>query len=317
MEQRRQFAGLKEGSQISGYNGYVPQLKYTIGGCYNDLTYDLAHKLPYYSGPRPLVLPAVTDSSEGGHSSLRADLFKDEFPKKKLPLSTGYNKYTENMVPGYSGDIPRWPFKFGSTYKNVCDECIDEFVTTYEKNDAKQKEVQRQAGLFSSMRPVSHDPKVKDHMNLWADNRCGGLLRQDRKPPTEPPIPGYMGYVARANVTDVTLGQRSTVGSARALNQFYRETEIHKANLGGSERLCATGQNLLGRSNTTLGADCTSNDGGRLYVRPGMIPNYTGYLPRGRYSFGHTYGDLTRSLDVCSHDSHNYGAFLRSKTQIH
>jgi hypothetical protein len=75
----------------------------------------------------------------------------------------------------------------------------------------------------------------------------------------------------------------------------------------------------------------TSFSRNRLYPTSGMIPKYTGYLPRmnisiylfitfffleRKYHIGQTYGDTSRDLPVCSHSFNNYGDFVRSKTAM-
>lgn len=76
-----------------------------------------------------------------------------------------------------------------------------------------------------------------------------------------------------------------------------------------------------------------STSSNRLFPRSGMIPRYTGYLPRKflfssskiifqliieerKYRCGQTFGDTTRELPICSHPYSNYGDHLRSKSFI-
>ncbi len=77
----------------------------------------------------------------------------------------------------------------------------------------------------------------------------------------------------------------------------------------------------------------TSFTSHRLYPKSGMIPKYTGYLPRmkisiflslsfyfflleRKYHIGQTYGDTSRDLPVCSHSYTNYGEFVRAKSAM-
>ncbi len=79
----------------------------------------------------------------------------------------------------------------------------------------------------------------------------------------------------------------------------------------------------------------TSISTNRVYLKSGMIPRYTGYLPRikiliisqsiiififvfleRKYHIGQTYGDTSRNLAVCAHSYNNYGDYVRSKTSI-
>ena len=49
-----------------------------------------------------------------------------------------------NSVSGY---IPRIPFKFGGTYKNDCDVCIDEHMTNYQNQEFKMRDLKQQVSL--------------------------------------------------------------------------------------------------------------------------------------------------------------------------
>ena len=68
-----------------------------------------------------------------------------------------------------SGYIPRWPFKFGSTYKEDCDVCIDEHLTNYKYHAARERELRELARNNLKLRPIRGDPEVKDHLNTYRD----------------------------------------------------------------------------------------------------------------------------------------------------
>jgi hypothetical protein len=274
ISQRRSFTSLKSGSHIAGYQGFVPQLKYNYGATYDELTHRISESVPYFHGPRAKTFALENKSNE----------FIDSLPHKKLPASTGANRLTGDLIPGYTGNIPQYNFKFGKTYKSLCDECVDEFVTNSETRREKE-EINRLDYAKPNQSPRVH-MEVTNHLNQWSDHGItGGFLRSDRRRPKEAPIPGYKGFLPGINTTDVGLGQRYTITGERALQQFYdAPRQVEKMSEG------------------------------RLYVAPGMIPRYTGYLPHARFEFGETYGNLTRSLDVCKHPYTNYGDYIKIKT---
>eukprot|EP00493_Phyllostaurus_siculus_P025575 UN25919 len=103
---RKEFCNLKDGTQVPGYRGYIPHLKYAIGKTYGCDTHDLSQS---YMFKHPLLAPGP-----GPKPPL----------KNQLPTSTGDNKLTETMVPGYTGFIPRKLFKYGDTYKVDCDTLL-------------------------------------------------------------------------------------------------------------------------------------------------------------------------------------------------
>jgi len=67
------------------YRGYCPQIKYRVGKTYGTDTHQLSEKTDHVH-PLPPVGPSKPVLSN------------------KLPAATGDNKYTEQMVPGYTGN---------------------------------------------------------------------------------------------------------------------------------------------------------------------------------------------------------------------
>lgn len=89
----------------------------------------------------------------------------------------------------------------------------------------------------------------------------------------------------------------------------------------------------LSLTNVAPQRSVTSFEHHRVYPQSGMIPKYTGYLPRmntfnslllilliafleRKYHIGQTYGDTSRDLPICSHSFANFGDFIRSKTSM-
>lgn len=149
-------------------------------------------------------------------------------PTRKLPIPTGDNKYTEKMMPGYSGDIPKSLNKFGGTYRNIADECVDEFITDYERHKMKQADLVKMSTLFPRMRPICGDPRVRDHINLWSDGLMkSSVLATDRRALTEPPMPGYTGFVPRMYNTELGLAARYHQAAGRSLENFKDQVDQH------------------------------------------------------------------------------------------
>jgi len=111
LEQRRAFAGLKEGSEVPGYRGYIPQIKYRVGGTYGNDT------------------SALNTDYGMKRSATIVGAGAPEVVSRSLPVTDGDKKFTERMVPGYTGYVPRLMFRYGGTYKHDCDLSIDNFLT--------------------------------------------------------------------------------------------------------------------------------------------------------------------------------------------
>lgn len=298
-EQRRAFAQLKDGSQVPGYRGYIPQIKYRIGQTYGMDTHNISKDFDFKRSHT--VIGTFTPEV-------------DSVDPSRLPKSTGSNKYTERMVPGYTGYVPRMPFKFGNTYKVKCDGCIDEFKTNHDNHGAKMDELRRQVASHPRLTAISYDPHVRDLLNLYRDTHPQQPhLLEDKRATLEPPIPGYQGFVPRIRPTEIGLGQRYHVRTEQGLQDFGREQYRDRTMKSAPVVTRAGPETETVTVDTVPFQSAPPNYSTRLYPNGGMIPKYTGYVPQRRYVYGNTYGDTTRSLNVCSHDKPSYGDFLRTQ----
>lgn len=299
VEQRRAFAGLKDGTMVPGYCGYCPHLKFHQGRTYGESTFELSQgnnwKLP------------TTVSFQNKTKVTRLH------PDDDIPESTGDNKYTKNMIPGYTGYIPRWPFKFGNTYRVECDVCLNEHFGNLSKQSAKEDETRKSFRSFPHLQSISQDPEVKNHLNTFADHLSRTNLKDDKRTSTEPPIPGYRGFVPRIYTTELGLGCRYHDMTRNGLESFYGN--LNRRQLNGKSVTFVDDKTapkcnckpMLSASTTDLD-DSTK----RVYKQGGMLPKYTGYLPQKQFSCGNTYGDTSRYLDVCAHDHECYGDYAKT-----
>ncbi|XP_052790406.1 uncharacterized protein C10orf82 homolog [Mya arenaria] len=295
LHQRRGFTALRDGTHVPGYRGYCPQIKYRVGKTYGTDTHELA-KSTLHVYPSQSVTP--------GDEQVPVIQLRNTMPK-----STGDNKYTESMVPGYTGYIPRMTFKFGGTYKTECDNCIDEYMTNRQNHDLRQGDLRRSVTMVPRLTAVSHDPTVKETLDRYRDTHpTRPMLMEDRRPLTEPPMPGYNGYIPRVKPTELGLGHRYHVACDNGFSQFVRETAKHAENTSG------TLPRALERIPREQLKTAPAAYNRRLYKHDGMIPKYTGYIPHRRFIFGNTYGDTTRSLSVCAHDAPSYADYVQQKS---
>lgn len=289
LHQRREFAGLRPGTHVPGYRGYCPQIKYRVGKTYGTDTSELSAKFDHVQPCPPT-----------GPSNAKPILVND------LPDSTGDTKYTKEMVPGYTGYIPRRPFKFGNTYKEDCDVCIDQHMSNYNYHRFKMEDLHGQVRAAHELQATEKDPYVKNVLDKYRDTHpTRSILLADRKLPTEPPMPGYKGFIPRISVTELGLGARYHQTTKQGLESFARENTAHHE---------ATEAAVVIEREFNRGQGPTYSR--RLYLKDGMIPKYTGYLPQRRFVFGNTYGDTSRSLDVCKHPDDCYGDYQRSRASV-
>lgn len=118
--------------------------------------------------------------------------------------------------------------KFGGTYSHLADECVDEFVTQYNKHGKEQQQLREQGGLFPKLKPISYDPSARDHLNLWVDDylQANGAKLGPRGP-TDPPTTGYAGYIPKAIPANFVFGCTYPVGVVRSLEAFRTEVTNH------------------------------------------------------------------------------------------
>ncbi|CAF0727319.1 unnamed protein product [Brachionus calyciflorus] len=294
IEARRDFSNLKPGSEVPGYGGYIHQFKYNSGHTYGDQTHILAEKFSNLRQRHKSAIDLAT-SSEMKYAPIH----------NVLPKATGGNKLTESMIPGYTGYIPSRKFHFSDSYKVECDSCIDNFLTEKNSKLKKDSDILNYVHSQPKYTPIAGEQDLKEKIALKTDEALV-KYQNDKRQFTEPPIPGYTGYIPKIKPTELGLGSRYHLTTEKGLNHFKRDYMRSKTSvdLSKSVHFAPTG------SETIDFLDAPKSSTKKIYVRPGMIPKYTGYVHGRKFEFGNTYGDTTRSLPVCSHTDPNFGDYM-------
>eukprot|EP00794_Sanderia_malayensis_P005361 gene5361-6032_t len=261
-------------SEIPGYNGHTPQLKFNCGHTYGYHTDKLTKK---HMRNEKLV-----------HN--RPDEYID-LKKTYVSKHDGDKKYVEKMVPGYTGYVPVHRFKFGNTYKEGTEMAVVDFKRQDEKRKMEIADLNYKAATNPKHKLLAtYPPSDISHpgTNLRYATAYYGKQFSDHRDFTESPIPGYTGYVPKREEHD--LGLRYGTWSGKS----YVDALTAKHNQEKSSTLPVT----IGRlSLSTNGKGYTGH--GAVYKSIGMVPKYTGYVPNRRFEIGNTYGDTTRLLPVC------------------
>ncbi|XP_064630513.1 ciliary microtubule inner protein 2B-like isoform X2 [Lineus longissimus] len=290
LEQRRAFAGLKDGTHVPGYRGYCPQIKYRMGKTYGQDTHELAQSTLHLQPSDPVRPRNV-------HPILH-----------EAPEATGDNKYVRRMVPGYTGYVPTMPFRYGGTYKVMCDQAIDQYTTAMNQNDGKEADLATSKSAQPRLQPIAFDPEIKQKLDHYRDTHpTPSTLLEAKREFLEPPIPGYQGYIPKLKPTECGLGGRYHRTTGRSLQAFKNENTSHFEILQ---------KPVIINSSYPDSAAFEGDNSRRLYQNDGMIPKYTGYLPQRRFVFGNTYGDTTRGLPVCRHELPSYGDHVRGNGRV-
>lgn len=285
IDARRNFSNLKPGSQVPGYGGYIHQIKYNNGHTYGDQTHILLNQK--YSSESNVNVPDFTP--------------KHSF-RNQLPQPTGGTKLTENMIGGYTGYIPSRKFHFSNTYRVECDNCVDDLVTNKREKTQKENDILNRVKSTPKHTLISTGSELKREMDNFKDSTTQfKLLKNDKRETTEPPIPGYTGFVPRIAATEMGLGATYHETTKKGLIDFKNNYVFnHQNRPEGNDR----------SQSARIPAKSNSLNAKRLYVPPGMIPKYTGYVHGRKFQFGNTYGNTTRTLPVCTHSSMNFGEYM-------
>lgn len=288
IEARRHFSNLKEGSQVPGYLGYIHQLKYNNGHTYGDQTHLLAGRFEGFNRAK---------------SEINLSQSAGPYIRNPLPKTNGGNRLTEQMIPGYTGYIPSRKFHFSDTYKVESDVCIDNFLSVKENKLNKDSSLINNVLTQPKHIMIADNCDVKRSLDNYKDVRTKTSgFQNDKREFTEAPIPGYTGHIPRIYPTDLGLGARYSQTTARGLaefkNNYLRQTTSFEPRM----------------TNEFSGSMDTSSDSmgktKQIYVKPGMIPKYTGYVHGRKFQYGNTYGNTTRDLPVCKHDNPNFGTYM-------
>ncbi|RNA39383.1 hypothetical protein BpHYR1_039371 [Brachionus plicatilis] len=292
IEARRSFSNLKPGTEVPGYGGYIHQFKYNSGHTYGDQTHILAEKFASIKQRHKsaLDLPLVSAETRSFKSA--------------LPKATTGNKLTETMVPGYTGYIPSRKFHFSDRYKTECDDCIESFLHEKDSKLKKDSDLMTYVNSQPKYTPIADSQDLREKLALKTDRDLTNY-QNDKRQFTEPPIPGYTGYIPKIKPTELGLGSRYHLTTERGLNQFQNDYLRSKTSVDLKKSV------HFERSESMVDyLDVSKPASKKIYVKPGMIPKYTGYIHGRKFEFGNTYGDTTRSLPVCSHTAPSFGDYM-------
>eukprot|EP00112_Aurelia_sp_Birch-Aquarium-sp1_P017281 Seg3990.1 transcript_id=Seg3990.1/GoldUCD/mRNA.D3Y31 product="Protein FAM166B" protein_id=Seg3990.1/GoldUCD/D3Y31 len=270
----------RKASEIPGYNGHTPQLKFNCGHTYGYHTDALTKR---YMKNEKLI-----------HTKTDHDF---DLKRTYLPKHIGDNKYVEKMVPGYTGYVPGLHFGFGTTYKEGTERAVAKMKFKSQQRTGDIQSLNNKATISPQLKIIStYPPPDISHpgTNLKYATAYYGKKFSDHREFTESPIPGYTGYVPKQMEHELGSTYGNWSGKAYvdslASKRLQEKTSVQPIQL-------------------TRSLPSLSQSGGighgNIYKHIGMVPKYTGYVPNRRFEISNTYGDTTRLLPVC-YDTHGY-----------
>merc|ERR1712224_65369 len=124
---------------MGGYRGYCPQINFKMGETYGKTTHEiLADKGIAKSARRVLA------QTHKNPSACAPDAAEIQTSRARRAISFGDKKLTHNMVPGYTGYIPKKEDHFGNRYAVGCHRAISNFEcdrTQYSRNESDRLKV--------------------------------------------------------------------------------------------------------------------------------------------------------------------------------
>lgn len=226
---------------IPGYNGYIPQRKYKIGGTFSKTTHEI-----------------LTDKD---NSSGNLVLRKIEPVKEKTP------QYRSNLVPGYTGYIPKGEHWFALPYVTACSYAKGDHLKSLSTQAEERQKILKNSLAAVPLKPAksSADPfisKRNPHKTHTIDYH----------------ISGYTGFLPMSR-NKISMGYPSMTKQAIA---DYRQKERQQA---------AMKQHVPFLSGPAVKPVMKRRV---LYpTNSGMVPHYTGHIPGEKFRYGYTFGIST------------------------
>ena len=257
------------------YCGYVPQFKYQIGETFGSHT----HKLLTSQDPKVASSnnPVLSDTVPSLNLPLKTaeDFFNSPVYRRRT-RSWGDQKYTPQMVPGYTGYIPKGLHHFGCRYAEICHYAISSFESDQQTNDDKYKELQTLRGYQSDpgsresftlaqnttpLRPIN--PKARPYLPAYAKQHSISPFYMPDDHPQKYHMSGYTGFVPKARKY---LGQSYPTITRYALQEQAAEGKRLDKTCNDPVKVFRPVEKVK----TVVG----------IYPKDtGLVPHFTGHIP--------------------------------------
>lgn len=267
---------------IPGYCGYCPQFKYKINDTFGKATHDL------------LTAPGISRSKMPVLAPLEGRKEMD-IEKRKLSLiesrgeNLGDQKYGVQMVPGYTGYIPKGQHYYGERYAGFSRNAIAHMEHAQQQYDQKQQNLRkvirsqycdREDNADSSSRFVLPLQPILEKTKMYFPKGKQHSLSPytyGNADPRKYMMSGYTGFVPCSRGL---IGMGYPKYTNKALCDFttcYIETKTN-----------AKLPIVIKRP-----AKAAENTKPIYYEDSGMVPHYTGHIPGEKFRYGRTFGYST------------------------
>jgi len=251
---------------IPGYCGYCPMQKYQLGETYGKttakiLTDDTIAKSPY------LVLAEKKVKEEDNSSRRDCSAHQSKTADHKIINS--------NMVPGYTGYIPKSEKYFGDRFAVICDHATNDIIWQNERYRNSKLNQARQ--VLPSLHAQSECARKYKSKEPCTDKASPYFAKDDKQKSF---ISGYTGFIphARSRYANGYPGE-----TREALIEFTTDMQFNAK--------CAKEPVRLVREVVKKERNAESK---ALYKDSALLPHYTGYLPGHKFRYALTYGNSSK-----------------------
>lgn len=280
-----------------GYGGFCPQFKYQIGQTFGRTTSRLLRDGDVASSGQLVlahIAPETTKDDETRRG--RLDLIKTR------TQSWGDQKLDMEMVPGYTGFIPKSQHYFGKRYAENCTNAISDFEGAQRGNSHKIRQLRMTEALQSGkilpkdtkdtampeitakyptpLKPISKKAQPFISQSTPQHTRSPYFMENDNKDKRY--MSGYTGFVPRSRGL---LGMGYPLITHHALNDFTDEVKRLQQS---KQKPIQIHREIVAKANTAI-----------VYpVEMGLVPHYTGHIPGEKFRYGNTFGSSTKNAMV-------------------
>ncbi|XP_043836328.1 uncharacterized protein C10orf82 homolog [Dromiciops gliroides] len=134
------------------------------------------------------------------------------------------------ITPGYGGYIPLRLSRMGASYNRDTSYCIRTFNDATQRYKNKLEELRYKTATADKLQRVSSKETVLRMIHDYYLRHHPSQIEPipNKKPLQEPPIPGWVGYMPRARVTELGCAVRYHVMAKQSYEDFLNITETHK-----------------------------------------------------------------------------------------
>ncbi|KAL4218733.1 hypothetical protein ACF0H5_021321 [Mactra antiquata] len=275
------------------YGGFCPQFKYQIGETFGKTTSKLLRDDAVASSGQLVLAEIRANSAPGPSMDTRSELLKSR------THSWGDQKLMEQMIPGYTGFIPRAEHFFGKRYAVNCHGAISDFERDHRKHKSNADELRLSEAIQSGkidkdavpnlppirskyitpLKPVSAEAKPYISRSMVKSAESPFYMANDNE--MKRFMSGYTGFVPRSRPR---LGMGYPIITHEALNEFTSDT--------------ARLQGLKSEPITIHRPVAQVRDSKHIYpVESGLVPHYTGHIPGQKFRYGDTFGHSTENAN--------------------